>query len=491
MSTPLDGGPPQSPPGGPLKIPFENRQEVSAQAGPRPMIGPSWSGQGSVTRSLHASASNSWWYALLAVPVGIYFALVAAYGVNVVFEDSWNSIVLLLGSFEKGRLSLAMLWAPHNESRMLFPYLLFLLSDLPSRYNATVDLYLSAAFMTLAMFLLCALVGWTTGLKALWLVPIGLLFLDPVQIENMLWDFQLAWTMIALLFVVCLLCIEGTKAYRYLWLLAAVAASIASFSSLQGLLIWPAALVYAWARGRGARSLVIWSISGIAVSFLYAWHLGNVEPKAWSTFPYHHPFAVLRYFLIAVGNWAPRLHTEAGVAVLATVAVIAWVAARRPAWRGPLAVTLALAAFALLFSALTAWGRSALGPAEALDSRYTTYSIWAPIGVYIVAAVYLDRTWSGSLSPLSRHDGAWARVLYAATVAAVVLEIVWAVPHAIAYGQAQRTRLDRAAVELRDYRTATDAQLQVLFGPGGGFVKQWAPILQEHGWSVFASRGGP
>jgi hypothetical protein len=316
------------------------------------------------------------------------------------------------------------------------------------------------------------------------------LFLDPVQIENMLWDFQLAWMMVALLFVVCLLCIEGTEAHRYLWLVAAVVAVVASFSSLQGLLVWPAALVYAWARDRGARSLVMWSISGIAVICVYAWHLGNVEPKAWSTFPYHHPLEVLRYFLIAVGNWAPRLHTDAGGAVLVAVAVIVWIAVRKPAWRGPLGVTLALATFALLFLALTAWGRSALGPSAALDSRYTTYSIWAPIGVYVAVAGYLHKTRLGSLSPISRHDGAWARVLYGATVVAVLLEMVWAVPHAIAYGQAQRTMLDRASVELRDYRTATDAQLQVLFGPGGGFVKEWAPILQEHGWSVFASRRG-
>jgi hypothetical protein len=453
------------------------------------MIEPSGSGQGSVSLNLRTAATNRWWYALFVVPVGIYFALVAAYGVNVVFEDSWNSIVLLLGSFAKGHLTLAMLWAPHNESRMLFPYLLFLLSDLPSHYNATVDLYLSAAFMTLAMLLLCMLVAWTTGLKALWLLPVGLLFLDPVQIENMLWDFQLAWTMIALLFIACLLCIEGTKARGYLWLIAGVLAAVASFSSLQGLLVWPAALVYAWARGRDSRPLVIWAISGIAVSVVYAWHLGNVEPKAWSTFPYHHPFEVLRYFLIAVGNWAPRLHTEAGVTVLVTVGVIVWVAARKPAWRAPLAVTLALLTFALLFLALTAWGRSALGLNEALDSRYTTYSIWAPLGVYIAAAVYLCNTWSRSLSPISGHDRVWARVLYGATVAAVLLEIAWAVPHAIAYGQAQRARLDQAAGELENFRTATDAQLQVLFGPGGGFVKEWAPILEEHGWSVFA-RGG-
>jgi hypothetical protein len=384
-----------------------------------------------------------------------------------------------------------MLWAAHNESRMLFPYLLFLLSDLPSRYNATVDLYLSAAFMTLAMFLLCALVCWTTGLRALWLLPISLLFLDPVQIENMLWDFQLAWMMVALLFVVCLLCIEGTKTHRYLWLLAAVVATVASFSSLQGLLVWPAGLVYAWARGRGWRSLAIWSATGIAVILVYAWHLGNVEPKAWSSFPYHHPLAVLRYFLMAIGNWAPRLHTVAGVAVLVAVAIIVAVAVCKPDWRGSLGVTLALATFTLLFLALTAWGRSALGPTEALDSRYTTYSLWGPIGIYIASALYFHKTWSSSLSRISRHDSAWARILYGATVAAVLLEIAWAVPHAITYGQAQRSTLDRAAVVLRNYRTASDAELQVLFGPGGGFVKEWAPILQDHGWSVFAGRSGP
>jgi hypothetical protein len=426
------------------------------------------------------------WYLLYGLPIGFYFGLVAAFGVNVVFEDSWNSIVLLLGSVSRGQLTLAMLWAPHNENRMIFPYLLFLLTDLPSRYNATVDLYLSAALMTIAAVLLCWLVRRTTRLGPLWLTPIIILFLDPVQIENILWDFQLAWALIAALFVMCLCCIEASTSRRYLWPVAGLLATLASFSSLQGLLIWPAGLVYAWAKGCRWRLLVLWPLSGVAMVALYFWDFGNVEPKAWSGFPSHHLLIVARYFLLALGGWAPHFHTLAGAAVLAGLTICAVVAVLRPDWRSTLRVALALATFALMFVALIAWGRSALGPAEALDSRYTTYSIWAAIGIYIATAVYHHKTRESSRSLLAVHDRRLAPLVNGLVVSLVIVQLIWAVPHSISAGRAQRATLEKGAVALIHFRAESDAQLQVLFGPGGGFVRDWAPILQRHHWSVFS-----
>lgn len=431
-------------------------------------------------------AESRWWYLLFGLPIGLYFGLVAAFGVNVVFEDSWNSIVLLLGSFSRGQLTLAMLWAPHNENRMLFPYLLFLLTDLPSRYNATVDLYLSAALMTIAAVLLCWLVRRTTRLGALWLAPIILLFLDPVQIENILWDFQLAWALIALLFVLCLCCLEGSGARSYFWLVAGLLAVVASFSSLQGLLIWPAGLVYAWAKGYKWRSLISWALAGVAAVVLYFWNLGNVEPNAWSVFPSHHLLSVARYFLLALGGWVPHFHTLAGAVVLASLVICVVVAVLKPDWRSVLRVPLALATFALLFVALVAWGRSALGPAGALDSRYTTYSIWAAIGIYIAAAVYHRETLVGSRSLLPLHDRKLAPLLHGLVVVAVIFQVIWAVPHGVSAGGTQRARLEEGAAALRHYPTESDGHLQVLFAPGGGFVKEWAPILRDHDWSVFS-----
>lgn len=434
-------------------------------------------------------AGRNWWLLLFGIPIGFYFGLVAAFGVNIVFEDSWNATVLMLGAFANGHLSFGILWAPHNENRMLFPKLLFLLTDIPSRYNATVDLYLSAAFMTLALLFLARLVWRTTGLNGLWLVPISFLFLDPVQSENILWDFQLAWTLIALLCVSCLLLIEESEKHKFLWLLAGTLAVIASYSSLQGLLVWPVGILFAWTRGRSRRAIVRWGVTGVVVVGIYVWHLGNVEPKAWSIFPWHHPLAVARFFLIGLGNWVPHFHTVTGAGVLAGLGVVALVAIIRPDWRKSLGAPLALAVFAVLFTALTAWGRAALGPTAALAPRYTTYSLWAPLALYLVAAIYFRTTLSGRRLLSAGTDGFLAPILFGLAVAAIALQVSWAMPTGIATGQAQRARLEQGVTALRNYRTAPDSELVLLFAPGGGFVKRWAPILQEHGWSVFAGQG--
>lgn len=433
-----------------------------------------------------AVTENSWWYALLAAPVGLTFALIAVFGVNIVFEDSWNTTVLALGSLASGHLSLAMLWAPHNENRMLFPNLIFLLTDLPSHYNATVDMYIGAAFLTLAMAGLCWLIWRSTGLRGLWLLPIGVLLLDPAQIANTLWDFQLAWSLITLLWIGTLCCIELSDAHPWVWTLAAAAAIVASYSSLQGLLVWPAALVYLWARGGGrVRPRLLWAAMGVAISILYVWNIGQVEPASWSAFPREHPLAALRFFLIALGNYSPRLHTVTGALALLVCIIVGLVAWRLPAWRSTLRVPLVLMFVGVAFAGMIAYGRAALGPNEALSSRYVSYTVLVPLALYTTAAVYARASGANRLVLREGYDRLWSRVIIWCALVAVVLQLAWAVPWSISQGAALHSSLEQETTVLRHYRTASDAALQPIFAPGGQFVKEWAPILQRHGWSVF------
>ncbi|HEY6538364.1 MAG TPA: hypothetical protein VI138_04910 [Candidatus Dormibacteraeota bacterium] len=420
------------------------------------------------------------------MPVGIYFWLVAQFGVNVVVEDSWNTTVLMLGRFASGRLSLASLWSPHNGNRILFPYLFFLAIDLPSHYDAVADMYVGAALEALALVLVCWLVRRTTPLRGIWLIPIGLLLLSPVQIENILWDFQLAWPLTLLAMVACLCCLELGLERRLPRCLAVLAAVVASFSLIQGLLVWPAGLIYGWAHGYSRRWLAGWLAIGVLTLIAYAWRLGPTEPTSWSSYSYSHIPQAVRFLLDASGNYAPRFHAVVGAVVLAACGVTIFAVRWQRKWRDRLRTPLALMFLGLAFVLLLTWGRSVLGPEEALSSRYTTFTLLLPVSLYVVGATYCRRAGARSTGTRWWEGRRSSQMLLAGLVVAVGIQFGCSLDYGLVQGSEIRTARTQQAAELAKYQTAPDSALQPLFAPGGAFVKKWAPILARNHWSVFA-----
>ena len=434
---------------------------------------------------------SNWWTLAVAGPVALYLWLIAAFGVNVVFEDSWNSTLLMLRAFASGKLTLATLWAPHNGNRLLFPNLVFLATDIPSHYNAIVDLYLSAGLMVAALALLCWLVRRTAGVAGFWLLPIAVLLLSPVQIENILWDFQLAWCLTLLAFIATLCCIELWDSHPSLRVVAVVLAVVASFSSVQGLLVWPAGLLYAWSRNSSKRVLLGWAVLGIVVGGIYFWRLGPTEPASWSAYPYHHPLQALRFLLDAAGNYAPRLQALVGIVALLGTAVTAWVVLVRPEWRMALRLPATLLFIGAAFVVLISIGRSALGVGEALSSRYTTYTLLIPTGLYVAAVLGYRSLEHHSGHTATSGGRVWPKAILVVLVGAIALQFGWAIHHGLRTGRTSEVSRARAATALLEYKEASDSALQPLFAPGGAFVKEWAPILVKNHWSVFAGAAVP
>ncbi len=172
---------------------------------------------------------------LTSIPIGIYFWYIRAFGVNVVFQDSWNGTLPLVRAFASGQLTLAQLWAPHNGDRMLFPNLVLTISDVVNQVDSKTDMYLSGVAVLAALALLVALCATTTPARGLWIVPAAFLMCDLIQVENILWAFQFAWA----LGMFCLLLILTS--------LEKVVATNGSLPSPQWPLLWrptPRSLAY-------------------------------------------------------------------------------------------------------------------------------------------------------------------------------------------------------------------------------------------------------
>jgi hypothetical protein len=191
------------------------------------------------------------------LPVLSYVLLVRGYGVNVVVGDQWDDVVVIDHSYSH-LFDWSSLWAQHNENRIFFPNLIVILLAHTTSFNIQVEEYLS-------LLMLCAATGlliWahksrSAGTAWLYYCPVVILLFSVVQYENALWGFQMAWYLVLLCLAATIVLLDRPTLTPVLLCLAIVTAVIGSFSSLQGLLIWPAGLVLLWFRRRGR-----WYIGG-------------------------------------------------------------------------------------------------------------------------------------------------------------------------------------------------------------------------------------
>lgn len=422
---------------------------------------------------------------LLLAPLGLDLWFINAFAVNVPFADSWNGTLPFVKEYVTGNLQFAQLWAPHNENRMLFPNLILALVDSHDQVNSVVDMYLTAAVMAASLALLLWLVLRSSRIRLVWLLPVPFLFFSLAQVGNLLWAFQLAWMVILLCVVVALHGLESSPRHRSLFLLAAVAAVVASFSSLQGLLVWPAGLVYGAGRGLSRAQLALWCGIGVVSTAVYAWHLGNVGTVSSPNYAVAHPGLALEYFLRLLGDVVPGDHTVAGLLLLAASAGVGWFWYRRQVSLARLRLPLALWLSGILFDVLVTVGRLELNAPD--SSRYTTYNLMLLIGLYLGAVAALDppRRWPEVGQALRSRPAQAA--LTALVLALVVVQVAWSLPNGIHQGQLRRASREQGAQLLLHYQSVPDSTLAAsLYPPSGAYVKVWAKWLQSEHWSVFS-----
>ncbi len=427
----------------------------------------------------------------LGAPVALYLWFILHFGVNVPFQDTWNGTLPLLVAFARGHLTLAGLWAAHNENRELFPNLVLVLLDSATHMNEVVDMLVGAGLLTAAAGVVVWLAARSLRLPMPWLIPVPWLLLGLAQVENTLWAYQLAWMLIIFLTASVLALIELAQKRPSLVAAAVALALVASFSSLQGLLIWPVGLVYGLACGWGRRRFLLWAGIGVVAGVVYAWHIGPVYPTPHPAFMLLHPVLAIRFYLLLVGSIFVLHHTVLACLVLGLFLILAGVYAfpRRREWarlRLPLALILA----ALLFDAMVTEGRVQFGLLAAGASRYTSYNLILLVGVYLAAV---------SATEPSRLAKNWAGLTQSSLLAAaplglsallVIAQLGWGVPQGLYEGQVYLVNRSIGSQLLRNYRREPASRLGLyLFYPEGAYVKAWAPILDRHHWSTFSNLG--
>ena len=328
-----------------------------------------------------------------AIPVIAYLWFIHHYALNIIRGDQWSDIQLIADSYS-GHLSFSDLWAQHNENRILFPNLIVLLLSRTTNLNVLVEEYVGAAMLIASTGLLIFAHRRRVGLAWIYYWPVALLMLSFVQFENTLWGFQLAWYLV-LLAVAVTFTVLDRPILTWWWLtLAIVSAVVASYSSLQGLIVWPTGLLLLYYRSRPKPFTIGWIAAAAVTVALYVVNYVNGGDSS----VVGHPMAALQFYFVGVGDVIGVSISGSG-AMSAALLVLGLVIFALSIWvlvaycRGRdettgMPIAAALIVFGLLFVGLFTDGRLPSGLPAAAASRYRTFDLLIVVGLYMAV---LDR----------------------------------------------------------------------------------------------------
>jgi hypothetical protein len=221
---------------------------------------------------------------------------------------------------------------------------------------------------------------------------------------------------VLLAFATSLYLLDSPRFNGFFLLGAIAAATVGSYSSLQGLLIWFAGLVVLYKRGRPLQFLLTWIACGIAATALYFYNFAFATEGTSTTYLLGHPGTAFKFFLLLLGDLlgvqVPNNLSVESSAVLFLGAIILLIAC----WTllvdgfgrdevGTTPIEVALICFGLLFVLVTTIGRVQFGLAQAGESRYSTYDVLIVVGCYMA---FLGRAEESSLLGRATYDVLWS-----------------------------------------------------------------------------------
>lgn len=369
---------------------------------------------------------------LVLVPPIITALLVARWGVDVPFWDQWD-LLPQLAALEAGTLTVADLWQPHNEHRLLLPRLVMLalaqLSQWDVRWEMALCLLLADALLVLLVVLvLHARTRPTSTVHPAALPLLSLLVFSPGQWENWIWGWQIQIFLSVLAVVAGLAILATAPAPLHLGRLAAAAllGVVASYSFGTGLLYWPAALPLVWGERRGRPTrLGTWALVALATGALYAYpavELGDGETVARILGAPLHFGAYICVFLgaplFAVHGKLALYGGFAGASLF--TGIVLRLAVRHTLFTALAWPWLCLSAYAAASAVLIASGRFHHGIGQGLSARYITLGnlFWIGLGGLLSLAFQGHRTPIARRAPWLLTAAATACLLATATAGA-------------------------------------------------------------------------
>jgi len=452
-----------------------------------------------------------------AVPVIGYLALLAHYQMNTPIGDQWYDVSVIRESYHHFP-DWTSLWGIHNGNRIFFPNLIVVALAHTVHFNIEVEQYLAALMLLAATTLFVfSHKRRSPGTPMLFYCPVAFLTLSFAQWQNTLWGFQMAWFLVLLCLAATIALLDRPTLTWPTFVAAAVVAVVGTYSSTQGLLIWPVGLVLLYLRGRAKWTFVSWIAVAGATAALYFYNFTdpNGARAASPRNALDHPWETVKFFVYAIGDIAgvqPQNRVAANGGVMAfgvVILVLALLVLIKWGWRrdehSGVPIGIALMVFGLLFGLLFTEDRVIFGLRAAAQSRYTTNDLLVLVGIYMatlsgISSSVRTRTEYGGerVRGWPRESIAWVvgfidrinrRTIRWIAIVAILIQVVSSVHYGIpgARGFYQTSVVDEHIT--RNINHESDATVSYGLGifvpePASWFREQ-AEFLREHHLSLY------
>jgi hypothetical protein len=333
------------------------------------------------------------WTMICLVPFLMLIYLVASYSINVPYMDQWG-LPSLFEKVDRGNVSFQDLFAQHNEHRLFFPRFIFIAIAFLTNWNTKYEMYFSI-FLIILSYVLIQQISFRQTLRkdtGFWLtsLSISIIITSFVQVENLLWGFQIAWFLISFCLILAIFLL--TSQIRSIWLkvlLGGTVCIIASFSSAHGLMTWlaviPCILTLAHESNQiktksAIKVVLCWSVLFVLSCLIYFYHYQKPSGHPDTLFFVKHLDISLNYFFSLLGT--PLLaNSDLGwLTGLVISANFFWFLIRYlknpySEFSRQASPWLSMGLFSFLFTLITTVGRSSFGVTQAYSSRYTSITI--------------------------------------------------------------------------------------------------------------------
>ena len=306
------------------------------------------------------------------------------------YWDEWFTPGKQFTEWCQGTLSFGDLFVQHNESRKFFPRLFYFAMMKLHGWDVRDAMVLTFASVCAISALLYRLLRRTPGATAAaallaWVVTSFLCF-SPVQLRNFLWGLQFEP------FVPCLVLLAAANinlsnlAMRIKVLALIVLCVVATYTFANGMILWLLAfpILPVTNKWSGKYPWGWWGVYVLAACVaIGAYFIGYARPSDHPAvaLELRHVVHLAHYFVLWVGAYfhSPTVSAlfagSVAVAVLLALATIGgYITWRTREWRW-LYPAMLLAAYAIITGLTTAAGRIGLGVSQALEVRYTVFSL--------------------------------------------------------------------------------------------------------------------
>lgn len=422
-------------------------------------------------------------YVLIFAPAAAGFLYVYLFGVNIPFGDAWT-MVPRFDSLSLGTLGFRDLWVQHYEHRIFFVRVALLLVGAATEFNQLAAMYLTQILLLVTLLILLAAFKSSVNAKVILFAPVAFLLFSWKQWFNMLHAMQVAFVLTLMCGVLAfyLLYVSTRGGFKKLAFIGALGSGVAAtFSFSAGVLVWPIGFLQLLISPveKAAKLFLVgaWCLVGLGSGIVYSIGFRTMSSERQGTlYNFDSPDLLVGFSLASLGGslfWSvdPAL---AGGLIVSGLVLVALIFAYRDGKLSENSFWIALILFALLCTVSLTLGRSGKGIANALESRYTTFTTLAVIGVYAML-----------LKAALERGGRVAKASFGALLAVVMLSTLASYPVFFSEGAQKESQYTRAASALSTYSRQPDPALNIV-NRSADVVRREAFVLCKLGYSVFS-----